>query len=61
MDPEATLCEAERLMDLRHYIESLDYINDYRQWRASGGFEPEDGDLRATAIQKVCRAAITGK
>lgn len=61
MDPEATLREAERLMDARHYHDALDYVNDYLRWRKSGGLEPDDGDLRAKSIMKVCRAAISYK
>lgn len=61
MDPEATLREAKRLTEARHYYSALDYINDYLCWRKSGGLEPDNGDLRARSIMNVCRAAISHK
>jgi len=61
MDPEATLVEAERLINARRYDSALDYVNDYLRWRKSGGFEPKDGDQRSVSVMKVCRAAISYK
>ena len=55
MDPEATLKAAEESMDCRQYHDAIGYITDYNNWRTRGGWEPEDGDLRAKAIGGYCR------
>ena len=55
MDPEATLVYAEELMNVRQYRECLEIVQDYKDWRVRGGWEPEDGDLRAKCIGGVCR------
>ena len=52
MDPQATLdlaaeflAEAEK--DPEAAASALGCLNDYNEWRARGGFEPEGGDFRA--------------
>ena len=54
MDPEATLQAAESALDIGQRREALDYLADYWSWRNTGGSEPDDGDLRAKAIGRIC-------
>ena len=61
MDPEATLVYAEELMNVRQYRECLEIVQDYKDWRVRGGWEPEDGDLRAKCIGAYSRSIITGR
>lgn len=54
MDPEACLQRAARAIEDDDLPEAHAALEDYRQWRAGGGFEPEGGDERANELRRSC-------
>lgn len=46
MDPEKCLAQAEGHLKEASYEDCGDDLQDYREWRGQGGFEPSHGDLR---------------
>lgn len=57
MDPKACLDRVESAIEDRDWIEAREALADYRQWRSRGGFEPENGDARESAL----RARLPGR
>ena len=55
MDPEACLQAAEKAIFDSDADEAHDHLTNYRQWRAAGGFQPEEGDSRAVTIATAIR------
>ena len=47
MDPEATLRELERAIQVCDFATAVERLNSYYQWRLKGGAGPVQGDLRA--------------
>lgn len=52
MDPEETLNKTETLIREGAYQDAKEMLENYFEWRRSGGFEPKDGDARASKIAK---------
>lgn len=50
MDPSQTLTDARAAVLSGNREQSLELLNHYAQWRFTGGFEPEHGDIRAAQI-----------
>jgi hypothetical protein len=53
MDPEACLKAAEEALAEGDHEEVRERLEDYRGWRSRGGFEPENGDMRANALRRA--------
>ena len=56
MDPQAALDAAEQEIEAGEYREALEHLNHYTNWRARGGFEPEDGDQRSREMRDQLRS-----
>jgi len=52
MDPEIALARAETALNAEDPNTTLELLKGYWDWRSKGGFEPKDGDKRATKIGK---------
>jgi hypothetical protein len=57
MDPEACLARAESALEDNDHEEAADALEDYRQWRSCGGFEPLNGDARANELRRKVHLA----
>jgi hypothetical protein len=61
MDPQACLDRVERLLDAGELDDGRDALDDYREWRLGGGFEPDDGDKRARLLARRWADALFAK
>lgn len=57
MDPEAALCWAMDYLKDGDVEEAEECLASYRGWRAGGGFEPPNGDVRAAHMEGVIKRA----
>lgn len=60
MDPRACLLRAIAAMGDGDREECADATNDYRTWRASGGFEPEYGDRACDVLEAYSCGDVDG-
>lgn len=52
MDPEAALTSAASALMSGETQEARQYLDNYKQWRLRGGFEPSEGDIRARQLRR---------
>ena len=60
MDPQAALDSAEYSISVGNTREAREYLNNYRNWRAGGGYAPPDGDRRERELRAKLRGAGKG-
>lgn len=61
MDPEACLTRAEEALADGDLEECQAALDDYRDWRSRGGFQPADGDDRAAGIRERLSRRLAGQ
>jgi hypothetical protein len=59
MDPEEALKNCEKTIALGYFDEAAHHLQDYREWRTSGGFEPKNGDLIALDLERRLSETIS--
>ena len=59
MDPQAALDGAERALQAGELANAQQFLNNYREWRSRGGFEPAGGDAQFDALSKRMRELRT--
>lgn len=53
MDPEQTLVDLRNHISVGNFGSAVAALNAYYQWRLKGGYEPTNGDYRASEMAIV--------
>lgn len=59
VDPEATLQRAENSLEQLQWHVTIQALNEYWNWRKSGGYEPCNGDHRVECVAETLQTCLS--